>query len=85
MRIKVGADMALSEALNMKIRDKAIVQKQDRSGFFLLTLQDNETHEVLARVSGKMDKKHITLCPGDLVDVELSPYDLTRGRIIWRH
>ncbi len=41
-------------------------------------------HEVLAHVSGKMRMYFIRIIPGDLVTVELSPYDLTRGRIIRR-
>mgnify|MGYP002725830038 CR=1 FL=1 len=41
-------------------------------------------HTVLAHVSGKMRKFYIRILPGDTVTVELSPYDLTRGRIIYR-
>ncbi|MGB2600241.1 MAG: translation initiation factor IF-1 [Candidatus Omnitrophota bacterium] len=41
-------------------------------------------HEVLAHVSGKMRMYFIRIVPGDTVTVELSPYDLTRGRIIRR-
>ena len=41
-------------------------------------------HKVLAHVSGKMRMHFIKILPGDIVDVELSPYDLTRGRIVLR-
>jgi translation initiation factor IF-1 len=41
-------------------------------------------HRVLAHVSGKMRMHYIKILPGDKVIVELSPYDLTRGRIIYR-
>jgi translation initiation factor IF-1 len=41
-------------------------------------------HEVLATISGKMRKRYIRILPGDRVKVELSPYDLTRGRITFR-
>lgn len=41
--------------------------------------------EVLAHVSGKMRMKYIRILPGDRVDVELSAYDPTRGRIVWRY
>jgi translation initiation factor IF-1 len=41
-------------------------------------------HEILAHVSGKMRKYFIRILPGDTVRVELSPYDLTRGRIVYR-
>lgn len=40
--------------------------------------------EVLAHISGKMRMNYIRILPGDKVKVELSPYDLTRGRITWR-
>ena len=41
-------------------------------------------HKILAHVSGKMRTNFIKILPGDKVTVELSPYDLTRGRIIYR-
>lgn len=44
---------------------------------------DNK-HVVLAHISGKMRKYFIRILPGDRVRVELSPYDLTRGRIVYR-
>ena len=42
-------------------------------------------HEVLAHVSGKIRMRYIRIMAGDKVTVELSPYDLTRGRITWLH
>ncbi len=45
---------------------------------------DND-HEVLAYLSGKMRKYYIRILLGDRVRVEISPYDLTRGRIVYRH
>ena len=42
-------------------------------------------HQILAHVSGKIRMNFIRILPGDKVTVELSPYDLTRGRIIYRH
>lgn len=44
---------------------------------------DNK-HQVLAHISGRMRKNFIKILPGDKVLVELSPYDLTRGRIVYR-
>ena len=41
-------------------------------------------HQVLAHISGKLRMNYIKILPGDKVKVELSPYDLTKGRIIWR-
>ena len=45
---------------------------------------DND-HEVLAHTSGKLRKNRIRVLVGDKVDVEMTPYDLTKGRIIYRH
>jgi translation initiation factor IF-1 len=42
-------------------------------------------HKVLAHISGKMRMRFIRILPGDKVTIELSPYDLTRGRIVWRY
>jgi translation initiation factor IF-1 len=42
-------------------------------------------HQVLCHISGKMRKNFIRILPGDRVAVELSPYDLTRGRIVYRY
>ena len=41
-------------------------------------------HQILAHISGKLRMKYIRILPGDKVTVEMSPYDLTRGRITWR-
>ena len=41
-------------------------------------------HKVLAHISGKLRMNYIRIIPGDKVTLELSPYDLTKGRIIWR-
>lgn len=49
---------------------------------FKVRLDNN--HEVLAHISGKMRMHYIRILPGDRVKVELSPYDLTRGRITYR-
>ena len=41
-------------------------------------------HQIMAHISGKMRMNYIRIYPGDKVTIELSPYDLTRGRITWR-
>ena len=41
-------------------------------------------HQILAHISGKLRMNYIKILPGDKVKLELSPYDLTRGRITWR-
>jgi translation initiation factor IF-1 len=45
---------------------------------------DMDDHEVLAHLAGKMRRNRIRVLPGDRVRVEVSPYDLTRGRIVYR-
>lgn len=52
------------------------------NAMFKVKLENN--FEVLAHVSGKMRMNFIRILPGDRVKLELSPYDLTRGRITWR-
>lgn len=42
-------------------------------------------HEILAHISGKMRMHYIKILPGDKVKVEMSPYDLTKGRIVFRY
>ena len=51
----------------------------------MFRVQLDSGHDVLAKISGKMRKNYIRILPGDKVTVELSPYDLTRGRIIYRY
>lgn len=50
----------------------------------MFRVQLENGHEVLAHISGRMRKNFIKILPGDRVLVELSPYDLTRGRIVYR-
>jgi len=54
------------------------------NAMFRVKLEDNR-HPVLAHVSGRMRKNFIRILPGDRVLVELSPYDLNRGRITYRY
>jgi translation initiation factor IF-1 len=50
----------------------------------MFTVKLENGHEVLATISGKMRKFYIRILPGDKVTVEISPYDLSRGRISYR-
>ena len=50
----------------------------------MFTVELSNGHRVLAHVSGKIRMNFIRILPGDSVRMELSPYDLTKGRIIWR-
>lgn len=49
------------------------------------TVELDNGHQILAYLSGKMRKRYIRILLGDRVTVEMSPYDLTRGRIVWRY
>ncbi|HXK62221.1 MAG TPA: translation initiation factor IF-1 [Acidobacteriota bacterium] len=51
----------------------------------MFRVQLENGHQVLAHISGKMRKHFIRILPGDKIKVELSPYDLTRGRIVYRY
>lgn len=46
---------------------------------------ENGGHQILAHISGKMRMHYIKILPGDKVSVELSPYDLSKGRIVYRY
>ena len=52
------------------------------SAMFRVELENG--HVVLAQISGKLRMNYIRILPGDKVTLELSPYDLSKGRIIWR-
>ena len=54
------------------------------NAMFKVEIEDNK-HQVLAHISGKMRKNFIRILPGDRVLVELSPYDLNRGLITYRY
>ena len=53
------------------------------NAMFRVELQNG--HEVIAHISGKMRMHYIKILPGDKVRIEMSPYDLTKGRIVFRY
>ena len=65
------------------IEFQGVVTELLPNAMFRVKLDNN--HEILAPSSGKMRKNYIRLVPGDMVDVEMTPYDLTKGRITYRH
>lgn len=65
------------------IEVEGIVEDTLPNAMFKVKLQNG--HEILAHVSGKIRMHYIRILPGDRVTVEISPYDLTRGRITFRH
>lgn len=67
-----------------KISLDAIVVEALPNTMFKVQLPDEKKTEILAYLSGKMRKFRIRILPGDTVTVELSPYDLSKGRITYR-
>ena len=70
-------------ASDEKVEFEGEVTEALRNGVFRVTLDNG--HEALGYASGKMRRFRIRVFPGDRVRIELSPYDLTRGRIVFRH
>jgi len=64
------------------IEVEGVVLEKLPSAMFKVELENK--HVVLAHISGKLRMNFIRILPGDKVTLELSPYDLTKGRIIWR-
>ena len=64
------------------IRVEAVVKEALPNATFRVELENG--HQVLAHVSGKMRMNFIRILPGDKVTVEMSPYDLDKGRIVYR-
>ncbi len=65
------------------IKQDGIILEALSNAMFRVKLENG--HEILATISGKMRMHYIRILPGDKVGVELSPYDLTRGRINFRY
>jgi translation initiation factor IF-1 len=68
---------------NDVIEMKGTVTEALPNSIFKVTLDNG--HQIIAHVSGKIRMNFIYILPGDKVTVEMSPYDLTRGRITYRH
>lgn len=66
-----------------EIRQDGIVETALPNAMFKVRLENN--HVVLGHISGKMRKYYIKILPGDKVALEMSPYDLTKGRIVYRY
>ncbi len=63
-----------------------VMETLPNATFRVKLLDENQPdREILAHISGRMRINHIRILPGDKVTVELTPYDLTKGRIVFRH
>ena len=75
------------ESVNNKetaIRVQGVVLESLPGNLFHVKLEEND-HKVVAYLAGKLMRYKIWVLPGDQVTLEFSPYDLTRGRIVWRN
>ena len=70
--------MAKEEAIEVE----GLVKEALPNVMFRVELKNN--HVILAHMSGRMRQNHIKIVPGDTVKIEMSPYDLSKGRIIYR-
>ena len=75
--------MASDMAKQKSIKVDGIILETLPNASFRVELENG--HEVLAHISGKMRMHYIKILPGDKVSLELSPYDLSRGRIVYRY
>ena len=64
------------------IETEGVVVEPLPNAMFRVQLENG--HQILAHISGKMRMHYIRILPGDKVQVEISPYDLTKGRIVYR-
>ncbi len=69
-------------AKNDAIEVEGVVTSAYRGTQFKVALENG--HEILCTISGKLRMNYIRIVPGDRVKLEVSPYDLSRGRITWR-
>lgn len=87
---KLKSNQTRNQAIRSKIKNKkgfiemrGKVEELLPSANFKVKLENG--HEILAHLSGKMRIHKIRILPGDEVTVEITPYDLTKGRVIFRH
>jgi translation initiation factor IF-1 len=73
--------MPKTDAIEVEAR---VLEAMPNAMFRLEVEHGEKTHQIIGYVSGKMRKYYIRILPGDRVLVQLSPYDLTKGRIVYR-
>ena len=64
------------------IEVEGVVVEKLPNAMFKVELENG--HQILAHISGKLRQNYIRILPGDKVTIEMSPYELSKGRIIWR-
>jgi translation initiation factor IF-1 len=70
-------------AKQASIEQDGVITEALSNAMFRVELENG--HEVIAHISGKMRMHYIKILPGDKVKLEMSPYDLTKGRIVYRY
>jgi translation initiation factor IF-1 len=65
------------------IKQDGVIMESLSNAMFRVRLENG--HEIIAHISGKMRMHYIKILPGDKISVEMSPYDLSKGRIIYRY
>ena len=65
------------------IKQDGVIIEALSNAMFRVRLENG--HEIIAHISGKMRMRYIKILPGDKISVEMSPYDLSKGRIIYRY
>jgi len=73
--------MPKADAIELEAR---VTQSLPNAMFRLEIEMGEKKHEIIGHISGKMRRNYIRITPGDTVLVQLSPYDLTKGRIVYR-
>jgi translation initiation factor IF-1 len=80
--LKIASNLEVKMSKEDVIEVEGVVIETLPNTNFKVQLENG--HEILAHISGKLRMNYIKILPGDKVKVELSPYDLNRGRITWR-
>jgi translation initiation factor IF-1 len=83
LRVPTPKETALPKPKDDAIVLEGTINESLPNAMFRVELENG--HKVLAHISGKMRMHYIRILPGDKVQVELTPYDLTRGRITYRY
>jgi translation initiation factor IF-1 len=67
------------------IRTQGKVEEVLPNAMFRVVLNDNKNHKIIATIGGKLRQHNIQILLGDSVDIEMSPYDMHRGRVVYRN
>ncbi len=81
MVLRGWCDVAQAQSIQFEAK---VIKALPNAQFIVEAETGGVKHEVLAHIAGKMRKNFIRIVPGDIVTVEVSPYDLGRGRIVYR-